>query len=249
MLPNGETLICTDSEEDSRVAREACRLVGARTLIVVPLRHGASVKAVLIAWSSNAHDFRGYEVQLLTVLANASAAAIVRAELITQLKAQAVTDELTRLPNRRGWHNHLDSAFARSRRNDTALSVVMLDLDGFKNINDELGHAAGDEVLRSLGSAWHLMLRETDLLGRLGGDEFAVILEATDETAADEVVHRLEHASIGICEASAGIARWDGIESAEALMSRADANMYRNKVRRGDRNQDMDVVFAETSIG
>jgi len=125
----------------------------------------------------------------------------------------------------------------------------MLDLDGFKNINDELGHAAGDEVLRSLGSAWHLMLRETDLLGRLGGDEFAVILEATDETAADEVVHRLEHASIGICEASAGIARWDGIESAEALMSRADANMYRNKVGRGDRNQDMDVVFAETSIG
>lgn len=244
----GEALICGDSEADSRVSRDACRAVGARTLIVLPLRSGETVTAVLIAWSSTAHDFPGYEAQLLTALANASAAAILRAQLIVQLTAQAVTDELTGLPNRRSWHQHLDAALARSRRRGTPLSVVLLDLDRFKSINDEHGHAAGDDVLRTLGTVWRLALRQTDVLGRLGGDEFGLILEDTDEVAATQVLHRLHEAAIGTCGATAGVAQWDGAETPDALLARADACMYRGKAVRGDRpalsaGAGADVIF------
>jgi diguanylate cyclase (GGDEF)-like protein len=221
-----QVLVCTDAEEDSRVAREACRLVGARSLIVVPLIHADDVKGVLIVWSSTARDFRGYEAQLLTLLANMIGAALVRAELIAKLTDQAATDELTGLPNRRAWYRQLDQALARARRTGGPLTVLALDLDGFKQVNDRDGHIAGDRLLKAVTSQWLTELRTTDLLGRIGGDEFAVILEGTDAASALDVVSRLDGAAAGHHPSSVGIAAWDGSEDAAALVARADADMY-----------------------
>jgi diguanylate cyclase (GGDEF)-like protein len=224
-----EVIVCADSEEDSRANRASCRQIGARSLILVPLLEGGEVWGVLLVWSSTPHDFLGYESRLLELLANIVAGALVRAELIEKLTGQAVTDELTGLANRRAWYHQLDRAVARGRRTGQPLSVLILDLDGFKLINDAQGHSAGDVLLKAVGDRWAAELRSTDLLGRIGGDEFGVILELTDGTAALEVVRRLDEAILGWHRASTGLAVWDGTEDATALVARADSAMYEHK--------------------
>jgi diguanylate cyclase (GGDEF)-like protein len=223
------TLICGDSETDTRVHRTACRLVGARSMISVPILYAGDVKGVLLVYSASAHDFRGNEASLLSLLANMVGAALVRAELIARLTDQAVTDELTALPNRRAWYQHLNLALARARRNGEPVSVLLLDLDGFKNVNDRQGHAAGDRLLKTVTSCWTRATRTTDLLGRIGGDEFGVVLEMTDESDANEVIARFDRSLAGHHHASSGMAVWDGREDAMALMARADADMYAHK--------------------
>jgi diguanylate cyclase (GGDEF)-like protein len=225
----GQVLVCRDSEDDSRVAQEACRAVGARSMVVVPLTHVDEVKGVLIAWSTSADRFSSYHVQLLSLLANSSGAALDRAELIAKLTEHAVTDELTGLPNRRAWNAHLEHALARSRRTREPLCVLLLDLDGFKEVNDRQGHAAGDELLVQVAGAWLDAVRETDVLGRLGGDEFAVVLERADRLVADEVVTRLCESMPAPHTASVGLAVWNGQETPAELMARADAHMYLRK--------------------
>jgi diguanylate cyclase (GGDEF)-like protein len=224
-----EVIVCSDSEEDSRANHTSCRRIGARSLILVPFLERAEVRGVLLVWSSLPHDFLGYESQLLELLANIVAAALVRADLIEKLTDQAVTDELTGLANRRAWYRHLDLALERGRRTGHAVSILVLDLDGFKRVNDERGHSAGDVLLRAVGVRWSAELRATDLLGRIGGDEFGVILELTDGTAALEVIGRLDQAILGWHRASTGLAVWDGNEDATALVARADAAMYEHK--------------------
>ncbi|MEP6640650.1 MAG: sensor domain-containing diguanylate cyclase [Gaiellales bacterium] len=224
-----EIMTCSDSETDSHAHREACRLVGARSLILAPLLDGNDMLGVLLIWSASPGDFLSYEPQLLELLANIVGGALVRAELIEKLTGQAVTDELTGLANRRAWYHQLDQALARGRRTGQPLSILILDLDGFKQVNDEQGHSAGDVLLKAVGDRWSTELRATDLLGRIGGDEFGVILELTDGTAALEVIGRLERAITGWHRASTGLAVWDGAEDATALIARADADMYAHK--------------------
>jgi diguanylate cyclase (GGDEF)-like protein len=228
----GQVLICTDSEADSRVDREACRTVGARSMVVVPLAHGGNVKGVLIVWSAAANAFHSYESQLLALLANTSGAAVVRAELITQLTARAATDGLTGLANRAAWHDGLEHAMARSRRNGQPMSVILLDLNDFKQVNDRHGHAAGDQVLRDISARWLTALRETDQLGRLGGDEFGVILEDADQASALLVIARLDEAIGATHSAATGVAVWDRSEDSAALLARADALLYQHKRQR-----------------
>jgi diguanylate cyclase (GGDEF)-like protein len=113
--------------------------------------------------------------------------------------------------------------------------VALLDLDHFKRVNDTLGHAGGDELLAATGVAWRGVLRDVDLLARWGGEEFAVALPACDLDDALEVVGRLRAAVPGDHTTSAGVALWDGMESADALLGRADAALYRAKANGRDR--------------
>jgi diguanylate cyclase (GGDEF)-like protein len=233
----GEVLACTDSEEDARVDRDACRRVGARSLIVVPLFYGdlsvpvlvGDVKGVLIVYSSAVDAFRDDEIQILSLLASMIGAALGQSALMERLTSQAVTDELTGLPNRRAWYDQLDRALAGAQRNGQPLGIVILDLDGFKEINDLRGHAAGDALLKTVTDCWTRVMRTTDLLGRIGGDEFGVIVEGTDKAGALEVIARLDLAIADHHHASVGLALWDGKEDATALIARADDDMYEFK--------------------
>ena len=110
----------------------------------------------------------------------------------------------------------------------------MLDVDGLKIVNDRRGHSAGDELLRGMASRWATIVRESDMLARLGGDEFGVLLEDTDADAAQTLADRLDAALDDGQTASLGMAVWDGIESAEGLIARADAAMYDRKRARRD---------------
>jgi diguanylate cyclase (GGDEF)-like protein len=222
-------LICRDSEVDPRVDQEACRRVGARSMIVVPLWNGTHAAGVLKVYSSTPDAFDPRAAQLLEMLAGMTAAALVRAQLLAQLNEQATRDELTGLVNRREWYRQLDLALVRARRAEQPLSVVILDVNGLKLVNDRDGHAAGDRLLRSLSRRWSSTLRESDLLGRIGGDEFGLILGGAGEVSSAEVVDRLRAALDGDPSAAAGIATWDGVESAGALVDRADEAMYRQK--------------------
>ena len=110
------------------------------------------------------------------------------AELLREL---AGLDELTKLPNRRQFLKSLETEFARVKRYDRPLSVLMIDADDFKQINDRHGHFVGDEVLQALAVRLRASVRQIDLLGRLGGEEFGVALMETDMSGALEVAERL----------------------------------------------------------
>jgi diguanylate cyclase (GGDEF)-like protein len=234
-LRTGEVIACGDSELDPRIDSLACRALGARSLIAVPVVLDDEVKGLLWVYAATGETFHGDETQLLALLANMLGAALARAELLEKLISQAVTDELTGLPNRRSLYQELDHALARASRTDQPLSVLVLDLDNLKQVNDEGGHVAGDRLLKSVASIWAGELRETDVIGRIGGDEFAVILELSDADTALEVVARLDQSLQGPHRASTGIAVWDGDEDGTTLVARADANMYAHKKARAAR--------------
>jgi diguanylate cyclase (GGDEF)-like protein len=228
-LRTRQVLTCDDSEHDPRVDRVACRRVGARSMIVVPLLHEGNAAGVLKVYAPTANAFEAEHARVLAVLASMIAAAIVRADLLDQLGQEAGTDALTGLANRRAWYRRLDEAVARARRSGTPLSVVLLDLDGFKQVNDEQGHAAGDRLLLTAAGRWTEVLRESDLLARLGGDEFGVVLEGADEAEAADVVGRLRDVVAASLSVSGGSATWDRQERLDELVERADRIMYLRK--------------------
>ena len=108
-----------------------------------------------------------------------------------RLAELAAVDELTGTKNRRRFREDLDLLFAQAQRLGSPLSLIMLDLDHFKEYNDTFGHPAGDEILQRLGSTLRSSLRSHDVVARYGGEEFVVLLPATDEDEAMEVAERL----------------------------------------------------------
>jgi diguanylate cyclase (GGDEF)-like protein/PAS domain S-box-containing protein len=156
--------------------------------------------------------------------------------LIAKLDGLARTDELTGLHNRRAWGEELARELARAARTDGHhLCVAMLDLDAFKAYNDAHGHQAGDDLLRSLASTWRTKVRPTDVLARYGGEEFAIALPAWPLDGALRVVERLRDATPAGQTCSAGLVAWDGHESADEVVGRADRALY--EAKRAGRNQ------------
>ncbi len=165
----------------------------------------------------------------ITLLAAQAALAIERVELLTRLERIAHTDELTGLPNRRAWREALPREMARAKREQWPLCVAMLDVDGLKQLNDTLGHHAGDQLLKQNAAAWSSALRPVDLLARYGGDEFAAVLTGCHLEDAQRLVERLADATPADHSFSVGIAEWDGKQDAHALMAEADARLYTAK--------------------
>lgn len=228
-LRSRQVLVCADSETDPRVDREASRRAGARSIVAVPLLRDRTAAGVLSVHSAAPDAFGPDHVRSLTALGDVLGSALSRADLLAALREQADTDALTGLANRRSWYQQLEAALARSRRHGHPVSVLLLDLDGFKDVNDRLGHSAGDLMLRTIASHWSAALRDTDTLGRVGGDEFAALMEHAAEDAAIDAIARLRGALPAGERFSAGCATWDGDESVDELVARADFDMYADK--------------------
>lgn len=171
-----------------------------------------------------------------------------------QLQHLATTDPLTGLANRRHFMDLANQAFSQAKRYGHPLSVIMIDVDHFKKVNDTYGHAAGDEVLRELAKVGTAALREVDVLGRLGGEEFAALLPETDEAGAVEVAERMRTAfaqnevatdqgtiyytvSLGVAALAPAVSRVDD------LINNSDAALYQAK--EGGRNR-VEVFSNET---
>jgi diguanylate cyclase len=146
-----------------------------------------------------------------------------------QLRDLATIDDLTGLPNRRGWSAALLSAIELARRENQPLSVAMIDLDHFKRFNDEFGHQAGDRMLRSAAAAWKDVLRAADQIARYGGEEFIVLLHHVDGAGAQAMLERLRPVTPAGQTFSAGVATWNSLETSDELIARADSALYRAK--------------------
>jgi len=170
----------------------------------------------------------------------------VESDLKAQLEELIVTDPLTGLLNRRGFHIAVDNVLARAQRKGEGFAVVYLDLDGFKRVNDSMGHAAGDDLLRHVGRQLQSGLRRYDVLARIGGDEFTMLLDGVGQSGdAGRVVEKLLHlvsqnypidGEDFSINASAGIACYpEAGKDAESLLLAADMAMYEAKQSGGKR--------------
>ena len=168
--------------------------------------------------------------------------------LLAQLEELAIKDELTGLYNRRHFQNTLETELTRASRFNNKLSMILFDVDHFKNYNDTNGHVAGDQVLKQLGALLRESGRELDLNARYGGEEFAIILVETDKNGAavkaekvrkaieESVFEHQEKQPLGNLTISGGFAEYPSdADNAEALIQAADEALYRAK--EGGRNQ------------
>jgi diguanylate cyclase (GGDEF)-like protein/PAS domain S-box-containing protein len=152
-----------------------------------------------------------------------------RERLLATVAELARTDGLTGVMNGVAWREQLAEELTQSARTGAPTTVLMLDLDHFKAVNDTRGHAGGDRLLKSCTASWQSALRDVDRLGRLGGDEFAVLLPGCGMDQGRLVADRIRAATPGLTTCSIGIARWDGEETDEGLLRRADEALYRAK--------------------
>jgi diguanylate cyclase (GGDEF)-like protein len=176
---------------------------------------------------------------IVTVLTGMGRAGLTVVERLRESRHQALTDDLTGLGNRRHLVDRLEAAVAACGETGEELALLLVDLDGFKELNDTLGHHAGDQVLRQIGPRMSSLLRGEDTLARLGGDEFAVVLTPGDEATASAAGLRLRSAleqsfEVGgirvHIDASVGIAIFPHhSRSALGLLQRADVAMYEAK--------------------
>jgi len=195
--------------------------------------HESRVIAVLeLAWSNPDLLQDVPTLAMASLLAVEAAVTLERVELLAKLEETARTDELTGLPNRRAWQERIPAEFARAARNNEMLSLAILDLDHY---NDTHGHQAGDRLLRQVASFWSDELRQTDILARYGGEEFALALPACPLNQALNIVERFRAAIPDGQSCSAGLATWNGTETADELLDRADHALYQAK--RAGRNQ------------
>jgi diguanylate cyclase (GGDEF)-like protein len=154
--------------------------------------------------------------------------ALVLGRLSESLRRRADTDPLTGLLNRNGFLAAAMRERAIAERTRAPLTLAVLDLDDFKQINDRSGHAAGDELLSKLAGAWRERLRAGDILARHGGDEFVLLLPATSEREAGAVLERLHGADRQVSW-SVGLSEWRAGEDLGGALARADRDLYRVK--------------------
>jgi diguanylate cyclase (GGDEF)-like protein len=207
--------------------------------LVIPLR-GPQGETIGVIWVDEPADrlLPGEErLQALRIFANQAASALTLAAQFEQMRYLADHDPLTQLPNRRAFIRELESSLAEAAESGSPLALMVLDLDGLKELNDRHGHATGDECLVRVGRLLQTELRPRDRAYRIGGDEFAILLPATGPQGAAEVQARLSdwldrnsRSSALRVQASFGIATTGGgLETADALLVSADQAMYRAK--------------------
>ncbi|HZW04863.1 MAG TPA: diguanylate cyclase [Anaerolineaceae bacterium] len=211
-----------------------------RSLIVVPLILGEQVLGSLSLGSTAPGAFSSENLHLLTSFAATTTAAIHNAMLHSEVQQLATTDPLTGVYNRRAFEDLGQREIERFERFGHPLAAIMLDIDDFKQINDQHGHAAGDTVLQTLARVCRRNLRKVDIFCRYGGDEFAVLLPETTLSQANEVANRIRQevaaqdfptadgglnvtVSMGVVSAS------ETAYTLQELMERADSALYAAK--------------------
>jgi diguanylate cyclase (GGDEF)-like protein/PAS domain S-box-containing protein len=180
-----------------------------------------------LLWSARSDEHRKYAVA--KDITDRKQLEHERQGLLDRVEAMARTDPTTGLPNRRSWEEEVRAAIARARRHGHSLAVALVDLDRFKLFNDTYGHPAGDALLADAAASWRLTMRATDFIARYGGEEFALLLPECPPEEVSAVLDRLRAATPQDQTASVGIAYWDGSESPEDLVARADAALYEAK--------------------
>jgi diguanylate cyclase (GGDEF)-like protein len=228
--------VSNERDDPAERALLAARRQGA--LLMLPLICGGETIGMMEIVDKTDRAFDPADVDFCQALCNVVAPAVQNAMLYTQMKELAARDKLTGLYNRRLFEEQFDAAVARSQRNGEQLSLLVVDLDGLKRINDLGGHPAGDEALRALADSLLESSRAGDITCRIGGDEFAVILPGANPDDAIKVAERAQEALIerGPYSFSGGVARAaTNLGSSYDLYRSADIAAYRAKAAGGAR--------------
>ena len=212
---------------------------GIRAALAAPVReHGEVVGSLVVATHQPGRTYSQVEREILVAFAEHASLALSDAKTVEEKVHQAFHDSLTGLPNRQLLMDRLEHALARAHRTDSRVAVLFVDLDTFKNVNDSLGHAAGDELLRDAATRLLASVRTADTAARFGGDEFVVLLEDADDATVAVTANRIletmnepfyvqgREVLIG---ASIGIAV--GSDEADDLLRNADLALYRAKAK------------------
>lgn len=197
---------------------------------------------VAVELSSRADEHAPISLWIMTTGTCAIGGLAIR-QLVIQVRRHAAHDDLTGLYNRRRLHEELYRDLRSAERSGEPLTMLMIDLDKFKEFNDAGGHLEGDRHLREVAERWSLGLRSSDLLARFGGDEFVVLMPGRSIEQAVIVADRLRRLTPNGQTSSAGAVQWDGAEDALSLISRADAALYLAKV--SGRNRTTVQLIAE----
>ncbi|WP_018149965.1 sensor domain-containing diguanylate cyclase [Leeia oryzae] len=241
-IRSGKTVVCEDSETDHRVDRKACQRIGLRSMIALPLKHGDAVVGVLKAMSVDTNRFTEDDAELLQQLSEVIGATMFFATKYGKetLFYRATHDELTGLANRSLFMDRLQNLVHQNVRTPRSFGILILDMDGLKQINDVFGHRVGDVFLMEFAKRLDNFTRKTDTAARLGGDEFGVLLPSiSNQTDLDVTIQRFYetlntpfsheektfhlHASVG-----GALFPVDG-SNLEQLLDLADRRMYRIK--------------------
>jgi diguanylate cyclase (GGDEF)-like protein len=241
----------------------AAHRMGLRRAIGVPMCFGTEIVGVLVIHMRVPRKLERSEIRVLQTLANQAVIALENASVYERTKQLATTDALTGVANHREFETRLDRELQRAKKSQSPVSVIICDVDNFKEINDTVGHPAGDAVLRYLTQQVLVpALRPKDMVARYGGDEFVMILPGADIRAAVAIAERVRRVTaerpfihegrvISKISLSLGISVFprDG-ETREALVQAADQALYvakrggRNRVVRSDSGLTQDAKLA-----
>jgi diguanylate cyclase (GGDEF)-like protein/PAS domain S-box-containing protein len=246
-IADGEPLTLTASLgelDDFPVVATALADARIQTLSIVPIPGDERPDGVLVCFFGRARSFDSHDLELQAALARQFCQTLTRIRLRDELERLALYDRLTGLANRALLQERLATSLANAAKSGSVMSVIFLDLDGFKPVNDLLGHAIGDSVLQQVSGRIADVVRRDDLVGRFGGDEFVVVCDDATEPVARAIAARIAAtvaaplASIGeevSITASIGIAvyqpseRNSDVSSSDDVLALADAAMYRSK--------------------
>jgi diguanylate cyclase (GGDEF)-like protein len=251
VMQQGKAIAIPDIYADPQISRDAYCSTFVRSLAMAPIRTADPIGAIGVYWAAR-HETSKTEMLLLQALADSASIAIQNVVTRTDLdralsgtqalisanrtlERLALIDELTGIYNRRGFYD----AVRRAAETSSKALVLFIDIDGLKDVNDRLGHAAGDQLIASVAAALRKCFRQDDVVGRLGGDEFCVVVSdpAMDPATLREIllrrldeINRASEAryrasvSVGIVEASAA-----DLREIDRLVARADSLMYGEK--------------------
>ncbi len=229
-----KVLRCDDTAKDPRVDNEACQRVGALSMLCVPLIHQEETVGVLKVYAGRVNNFDDGDVETLELLSELIAAHMSHATLFAAEVHGGRHDALTGLLNRRAYEERLPVEIARANRYAWPLSLCLLDLDGFKKLNDTLGHPSGDRALQQVAALIDES-RLSDDSFRIGGDEFALLMPKTcredAEIAAARLSEQIRH--IGMSDGSLGTSFGvaEGASDPAALHAMADERLLAAKER------------------
>jgi diguanylate cyclase (GGDEF)-like protein len=251
----GEPLLVENLESDPRVRQKNRRHYKTRSFVSVPLKIGDRTIGVLnLSDKTTGEVFNEEDLRLVQSFASHAAVVLERNVLYDQaerLKKLSITDPLTGLLNRRYLEERLEEEISRSSRHARRVSLMMLDIDGFKPYNDTFGHIAGDTLLKLIAESIMNSVRTMDIVSRLGGDEFLVILPETDALLAKQIAERIRseverlavpprgaERSVKTATVSIGIACYPSHgDTIEVLLEQVDKALYLAKLQGKNRTE------------
>lgn len=217
---------------------------GYSTMASLPLIHDGELIGAVSVYSRELDSYADEHIRILETISRIAADAIGKSKQHDEAQANAMTDRMTGLPNARSLQLQFEREVARADRGESGFQVLMLDLDGFKEVNDSFGHMVGDKMLDEVGQVILRQLREYDFLARYGGDEFVALIPNASDTEVLELCKRVEKAvgefklvvdvdttaAVGV---SLGSAEYPGSgDTFDQIIAAADKAMYKRKTRR-----------------